>query len=117
MVEPSDLSLGGVDEVVQDQQPGELVWAVGFVGGRSFEFGQVLQVAQRRGSLGLDEALYVDAWHGDRQGQLDDKLIAWGVAAIDRSGPPALDLGLTLFGQAIVDPALVVRSRSEEHTS
>src|SRR5674476_702512 len=69
---------------------------------------QVLQVTQRRGPLGLHEALYVDARHSDCEGQLYDELIARGVAAVDRGGPPALHLGPTLVGQAITDPALVV---------
>src|SRR5665811_1270567 len=69
---------------------------------------RVLQVTQRRGSLSLHEALYVDARHGNGQRKLDDKLIARGIAAIDRRLPPALDLGPTLVGQPVVDPALVV---------
>ena len=31
-----------------------------------------------------------------------------GVAAVDRGGPPALDLAPTQVGQAVVDPAIVV---------
>jgi len=99
VVEPSDLGLSGIDEVVQDQQPGQLVASAGFFGARALELGQVLQVTQRRGPLGLDEALYVDARHRDCERELDDKLIARGIATVDRGRPPVLDLGPTLVGR------------------
>jgi len=102
-------------EVVQDQQPGELIPLSGFtpaglVGGRPLELGEVLQVTQRRGPLGLDDALDVDVRHGHGQGQLDDQLVPWCVATVDRGVPPTGGLGPALIGQAIGDSALGVRA-------
>jgi len=129
MVEPPDLGLSGVDQIVQDQQPGKLLLfagcgsaacgsaacgsagcgSAGFVGSRPLELGEVLQMTKGCGPLGLDEASHIDTRHSDGQGQLDDELIAGGVTAVDRDRPPTLDLVATLVGQPIGDPALIVR--------
>ena len=79
MVEPADLRLAGEDEVLQDEQPRESVLTVGAALGRplrpaeglALEPGQVVEVAQRGGALGLDDPLHVDVRRGDGQGQLD----------------------------------------------
>ena len=64
------------------------------VEGVPLEPGEVAQVTQGRGALGLDDARDVDARGGDRERELDGQLVARRARAVDGGGPPRAELGV-----------------------
>ena len=75
----------------------------------ALEPGEVVQVAQGGGALGLDDPLHVDVRGGDGQGQLDGQLVARGVGAVDGGAPPGAELGVPRRREAVGDAALGIR--------
>ena len=76
--------------------------------GLALEAGEVAQVPQRRGALGLHDPSDVDARGGDREGELDRQLVARGARAVDGGAPPGVELEAAGGGEAVGDAALGV---------
>ena len=119
VVEPTDLGLGGEDEVLEDEQPGEVVVDLTVVlrarGGVALlahhlllEAGEVVQVLERRGALGLGDGLHVDAGDRHGEGELDRQLVARRGVAVDGRGPPGADLGAARVRESVGDTALTI---------
>ena len=72
VIEPPDLALRSEDEILDDEEPGEVVagaLSAGLpVAGLDLEAGEIAQVAQRR-SAGLDDVTDVDAGAWSRRGR------------------------------------------------